>query len=111
MAILNDAGKLNKRATFYKMVERETRRGTTEKKEEAQFTCWCTIRQARIREIQSSLGTEHVNKQTLIIRHQQRHKIKNDWTVSVNGVKFNIIAINPDYETQQYDMIVVEERY
>lgn len=110
MALLNDAGKLNKRAVFYAIEEVENRRGIMERKTVEQFSCWCTIRQARIREIQSSLGTEHINKQTLIIRHQQRQKILSDWTVKVNGVDFDIIAINPDYETQQYDMIVVEER-
>lgn len=111
MALLNDAGKLNKRAHFYTVEEVENRRGIMERKEVEAFSCWCTIRQARIREIQSSLGTEHINKQTLIIRHQQKAKITNDWIVKVNGVTFDIVAINPDYETQQYDMIVVEERF
>ncbi len=110
MPLLNDAGKLNQRCTFYSVQEIETRRGTTKQQEVEEFSCWCTIRQARISEVQASIGTEHINRQTLIVRRQQRKEIQNDWSVKVKGQMFEIVAIVPDYETQMHDMIVLKER-
>ena len=111
MAIINDAGKLNQKCTFYTIEEKETPRGTVKKSEVEKFTCWCTIRQARISEIQASIGTEHIAKNTLIIRHRQREQIQNDWTVKFKGKMYDIISVVPDYETQMFDMIVIQDRY
>lgn len=111
MPLLNDAGKLNQRCTFYSMQEVEGIRGNTKTVEKEEFSCWCTIRQARISEVQASIGTEHINRQTLIVRRQQRKEIRNDWTVKVKGQTFEIISIVPDYETEMHDMIVLREKH
>lgn len=111
MPLINDAGKLNQRCTFYSMQEIETRRGTTKTVKQEEFSCWCTVRQARISEIQAAIGTEHINKQTLIVRRQQKKEIQNDWTVKVRGQEFDIVSIVPDYETQKHDMIVLREKH
>lgn len=110
MALINDAGKLNSRCTFYSMVEEETPRGTIKRVPQKEFSCWCTVRQARLREIQEALGTGYNLKTTIIIRHQQRKEIKNDWTVEIRGQKYEIISYVPDFETKQYDMLVLEAK-
>lgn len=111
MAIINDAGKLNQRCTFYAQEEVETPRGTTKMKEVEKMTVWCTIRQARISEIQDAIGTGYNVKTTIIIRHQQRQRIQNDWTVKIKGLTHEIISIVPDFETQKFDTIVVQEKH
>lgn len=111
MPLINDAGKLNQRCTFYGVEEIETRRGTTKTVKKEIFSCWCTIRQARISEVQSAIGTEHINRQTLIVRRQQKREIQNDWTVKVKGQEFEIVSVIPDYETQMHDMIVLKEKH
>lgn len=111
MALVNDAGKLNQRCTFYSMQETETKRGTIKLVEQEEFSCWCNIRQARISEVQASIGTEHINKTTLIVRHRQKKTILNDWFVKVRGRMYSIISIVPDLEKQEHDMIVLQDKF
>ena len=40
MALVNDAGKLNQRCTFYSMQETETKRGTIKLVKTEEFSCW-----------------------------------------------------------------------
>lgn len=111
MALVNDAGKLNQKCTFYSMQETETKRGTIKLVKTKEFSCWCNIRQARIKEVQESIGTEHINKTTLIIRHRQQKTVLNDWTVELKGRTYEIISIVPDFEKQEHDMIVLQEKF
>lgn len=110
-SLLSDAGKLNQKCTFYAKEEVETPRGTTKIVDVEKFTCWCNIRQARLSEVQESIGTGHVVKTTLIIRHRQKEEVLNDWTVKVKGRHYEIYSIVPDYETQMHDMIVLQDRF
>src|SRR5699024_8035686 len=126
MALVNDAGKLNQRCTFYsmqetktkrdtikliKMKKKKTKRGTIKLVKTEEFSCWCNIRQARISEVQESIGTEHINKTTLIIRHRQKKTVLNDWIVELKGRTYEIISIVPDFEKQEHDMIVLQEKF
>lgn len=110
-SLLNDAGKLNQKCTFYAIEEQETVRGTIKKTKVKKFTCWCNIRQTRLNEVQEAIGTGHVVKTTLIIRHRQKEEVQNDWLVTVKGREYEITSIIPDYETQMHDMIVLRDDF
>lgn len=111
MALLNDAGKLRHRCTFYKTVEKETRRGTTKLVDEEVFSCWCAYMQNSIKDVKEAMGGGHAIKKTIIIRHRQRDEIDNVMRVKTKGVTYEIDQIIPDDNKEEFDTIVLRDKH
>ena len=111
MALLNDAGKLRHRCTFYETVEEETKRGTTKLIDKKIFSCWCAFTQNSIKDVKEAMGGGHTIKKTIIIRHRQRGEVNNAMRVETKGVTYEIDQIIPDDNKEEFDTIVLRNKH
>ncbi|MEK4884878.1 phage head closure protein [Bacillus sp. FSL W8-0223] len=103
---ITSAGKMNERITFYKKVQTKDDYGTPKIDDEPVFSCWASVRIQYLKEIQVTVGTALENTITFVIRHKQPAEIKNDMTVKHNGIRYEIVSINPDLQNKEFDVII-----
>ncbi|MBC6310147.1 phage head closure protein [Listeria sp. FSL L7-1582] len=72
-------------------------------------TCWFNYRQQFIRERKEQQDTVFENTMDIFIRERQRVPIENDMLVTIDGMTYEILVINPDRNNKAYQVLTLKE--
>lgn len=103
-----EIGDMRERITFNKVINTKDKYGTPTKTNQPIFSCWASVRIQYLKESMTTIGTALQDTITFVIRHQQKHQITNDMTITFQGKTYQIIQYNPDLQNQQFDVIIVK---
>ena len=101
-------GKLTKRATFKKKRGFTTGpNGTKIPKYVEVMKSWFAYKQKYLSEVKAETSA-YKSTVNIVIRQKQKESIKPDWIVTIDGLDYNIVEINPDVEKEEFMILILK---
>lgn len=104
--MIYNAGRLNKRITFYGKTQIKTNKGFNTTKESELFTCWAAVQPIRATEMLENEALLNTTTVKFLIRY--RKSITSDMTIYYNGNPYRIKSIVNPYESNESLEILAE---
>lgn len=101
-------GKLTKRAQFLKQDGfKKGPNGTKMPNYVEVMRPWFGYKQKYLTEVKSE-DTSYKNTVNIVIRQKQKQTVTPDMIVSIKGVQYNIVDINPDVENEDFMLLILK---
>ncbi|HAA4891965.1 TPA_asm: hypothetical protein GEV19_02880 [Listeria monocytogenes] len=97
------------RVTFNKKVTTKGNNGQPKILLQEVLSCWFSYKFQTLRERKDNIGSKLEDTTDIYIRQQQKAPIFNDYMAEINGIDYEIVAIQPDVTYKNYMAISLRE--
>lgn len=73
------------------------------------FSCWASVREQMLQDVQKTAGTTLENTITFIIRYQQKELIKTNMRIVWQGTQFEIVSFTRGVYKKDFQSIIAKE--
>lgn len=73
------------------------------------FSCWAKIRTQNIRDVKEMAGTTYEDTLEIVIRQDQKQPITTKMKIGWQGLRYNVVKVNPDTALKEYMVLLVRQ--